>query len=247
MKRKPMLIAHRGLSATYPENTLVAFDRALDLDVDAMEFDVHMTSDGELVVTHDDTVDRCSNGTGAVRNFTFAELRKLDFGAWKAPEFAGTRIPTLCEVLDLVDRKRPELYLCVELKEDDCECARKVIAELDRRGRLGNCSIISFLPQMLYFVKGLNEKAFLHGFIDEPELDKPEKREYLNLVDRIGVSIGNVSAKFSRRLHELGIEVDSWAADTPEQLQKMIDAGVDTFTSNAPDRVLARFRQEFHR
>ena len=247
MEQKPMLIAHRGLSATYPENTLIAFERALDLDVDAMEFDVHMTVDGEVVVTHDDTVDRCSDGTGAVRDYTFAELRKLDFGAWKGAEFAGTRIPTLREVLDLVERKRPELYLCVELKEDDCECARKVIAELERRNRLGNCSIISFKPQMLYFVKGLNEKAFLHGFIDESELDEPEKREYLKLIDRVGISIGCISAEFSRKLHALGIAVDSWSADTPEQLQKMIDAGVDTFTSNAPDRVLDRFRQVFGR
>ncbi|MBS1368467.1 MAG: hypothetical protein HPZ91_00800 [Lentisphaeria bacterium] len=242
MKSKPMLIAHRGLSATYPENTLIAFDRALELDIDAMEFDVHMTVDGELVVTHDDTVDRCSNGTGPVRDFTFAELRKLDFGAWKGPEFAGTRIPTLNEVLDLVERKRPELYLCVELKEDDCECARKVIEELDRRGRLGNCSIISFKSNMLFYVKGLSEKAFLHGFIGESELDAPEKREYLKIVRRVGIWREKVSAEFSRKLHALGIEVDSWAADNEEELQRMLDGDVDTVTSNAPDRIIHRFR-----
>ena len=184
MKRKKMLIAHRGLSATYPENTLPAFEQALRLDVDAIEFDVHMSRDGELVITHDDRIDRCSNGTGRVRDLTFEELRRLDFGNWKAPEFAGTRIPTLTEVLDLVEERRPGLYLCVELKEDDCVCARKVIRELERRNRLGNCSIISFQPGMLYFARGMNENVFPHGFIHESELGLPEKEGYLKLACR---------------------------------------------------------------
>lgn len=238
MKRKKMLIAHRGLSATYPENTLPAFEQALRLDVDAIEFDVHMSRDGELVITHDDRIDRCSNGTGRVRDLTFEELRRLDFGNWKAPEFAGTRIPTLTEVLDLVEERRPGLYLCVELKEDDCVCARKVIRELERRNRLGNCSIISFQPGMLYFARGMNENVFPHGFIHESELGLPEKEGYLKLVRRVGVSRGELSGAFSAKLHALGIEVDSWAADNEEELRRMLDCDVDTITSNAPDRII---------
>lgn len=238
MKQKKMLIAHRGLSATYPENTLLAFDHALDLDIDAIEFDVHMTKDGELVITHDDRIDRCSNGTGWVRDLTFEELRRLDFGSWKAPEFAGTRIPTFTELLDLVEQKRPGLYLCVELKEDDCECAKKVIRELERRNYIGNCSIISFKPGMLYYAKGLNENVFPHGFIFESELNMPDKQEYLKLVRRVGIYVKEVSKSFSAKLHARGIEIDSWAADNEEDLKLMLDSDVDTITSNAPDKII---------
>jgi len=148
MKQKKMLIAHRGLSATYPENTLPAFEQALKLNIDAIEFDVRMTRDGVPVLSHDERIDRCGSGkTGLIRDFTFEELRKLDFGAWKSPEFAGTRIPTLFELLDLVDSRRPDLFLCVELKEDDCRCARLVIEELKRR--IGSTTVPSsaFAPK----------------------------------------------------------------------------------------------------
>lgn len=246
MKQKRMLIAHRGLSATYPENTLPAFEQALRLDIDAIEFDVHLSRDGEPVVTHDDRVDRCSNGTGRVRDLTFEELRRLDFGSWKAPEFSGTRIPTLTEVLDLVEEKRPELYLCVELKEDDCLCARKVIRELERRNRIENCSIISFHPGMLYFAKGMNDAVFPHGFLHEPELDLPEKEGYRRLVRGVGVPRQELSRAFSAKLHALGIRIDSWAADNEEELRQMLDCDVDTITSNAPDRIIPLLKRQLN-
>ncbi len=239
MKQKKMLIAHRGLSATYPENTLPAFEQALKLNIDAIEFDVRMTRDGVPVLSHDERIDRCGSGeTGLIRDFTFEELRKLDFGAWKSPEFAGTRIPTLFELLDLVDSRRPDLFLCVELKEDDCRCARMVIEELGRRNRLGNCSIISFCPGMLYYVHGMDESVLLHGFVSESDLDLPEKKEYLRIVRRVGIWRKNLSKKFSARIHSLGIEIDSWAADNEEELRTMLDCDVDTVTSNAPDRII---------
>jgi len=239
MEQKKMLIAHRGLSATYPENTLPAFEQALKLNVDAIEFDVRMTRDGVPVLSHDDKIDRCGGGrTGVIRDYTFEELRKLDFGRWKSPEFAGTQIPTLYELLDLVDARRPELFLCVELKEDDCRCARLVIDELRCRNRLGNCSIISFCPEMLYHVHGLDESVLLHGFIDEAALESPEKREYLKIIRRVGVWRELLSKEFSAKLHARGIEIDSWAADNEEELRHMLDCDVDTITSNAPDRII---------
>ena len=239
MKQKKMLIAHRGLSATYPENTLPAFEQALKLNIDAIEFDVRMTRDGVPVLSHDERIDRCGDGkTGRIGDFTFEELRKLDFGRWKSPEFAGTRIPTLFELLDLVDSRRPDLFLCVELKENDCCCARMVIEELGRRNRLGNCSIISFCPEILYYVHGMDGSVLLHGFIDEADLDLPGKREYLNIIRRVGIWRELLSKTYCAKLHALGIEVDSWAADNAEQLRAMLDCDVDTITSNAPDRII---------
>ena len=100
MRNRPLLIAHRGGAAEAPENTLGAFRRALDLGIRWFELDVQMTKDGALVVIHDETVDRTTNGTGPVSSFTFEEIRKLDAGSRFSPDFAGEKIPTLREVLD---------------------------------------------------------------------------------------------------------------------------------------------------
>jgi glycerophosphoryl diester phosphodiesterase len=93
-------IAHRGASGYAPENTRAAFDRALALGSDAVETDVQLTADGELVIFHDGTVERTSDGRGPLADYTLAELRRLDLGGWFAPEFAGQRVLTVAEMLD---------------------------------------------------------------------------------------------------------------------------------------------------
>jgi glycerophosphoryl diester phosphodiesterase len=100
-----MLIAHRGFSGRYPENTLRAFREAMKLPVDGIELDIRRTRDGVLVVIHDETVDRTTFGSGRVSELTWDELRQLDAGAWKGEEFAGERIPRLDEVLELVNKR----------------------------------------------------------------------------------------------------------------------------------------------
>ena len=95
------IFAHRGVSKHYPENTGVAFYAASKLPIAGIELDVHVTADGELVVIHDETIDRTSNGTGYVKNYTLQQLRAYDYGSWFSEEFAGGNIPTLGEVLEL--------------------------------------------------------------------------------------------------------------------------------------------------
>lgn len=108
--------AHRGWSSHYPENTISAFRKALELDVDQLETDLHMTSDGELVLMHDHKLDRTTNGTGLVHDHTLEELKKLDAGAWKGEQFKGLQIPTFIEFMELV-KDHPTLTLNVELKD----------------------------------------------------------------------------------------------------------------------------------
>jgi glycerophosphoryl diester phosphodiesterase len=124
-------IAHRGASDKYPENTLLAVEQALTQKADAVECDVHLTADGEVVVIHNSTVDRTTDGHGEVGALTLEELRKLDAGSWKHSRFAGQRIPTLCEVVELV-RGRAQLF--VELKGSSPELAHCVVEELRRCG-----------------------------------------------------------------------------------------------------------------
>ena len=108
--------AHRGWCEKYPENTMLAFRKALEVGVDQIETDVRITADGELVCIHDDSVDRTTNGSGKVSGFTLAELRGLDAGIRKGEEFAGERIPTFIEFMELV-KDHPKITLDIELKE----------------------------------------------------------------------------------------------------------------------------------
>lgn len=242
MKKEPFIVAHRGLSASFPENTLPAFEEALKLPVDAIEFDLHPTKDGQIVITHDDTLERNSNGSGPVREKTLSELKQLDFGAWKSPRFAGTRIPEFSELLDLVERMRPDLFLCVELKENDPVCAEMALNELKRRKRLHNCSIISFHPDMLFLADRFESGLELHGFIPEnipPQnpmwMPEERKQDYYRILRRIGMPYPQATPETVKHFHDMGIRVDVWAPDTPETFRQALNAGVDFITTNAAD------------
>ena len=111
-----MVIAHRGASSYAPENTLAAFDLALAMGARHLELDVHLSSDGHVVVIHDDTVDRTTNGSGTVTGHTLAALQELDAGSWFGAAFAGARIPTLDEVLA---RYQGRVHVHTEIKGHD--------------------------------------------------------------------------------------------------------------------------------
>jgi glycerophosphoryl diester phosphodiesterase len=110
------IYAHRGASGTHPENTLAAFEEAARLAIYGVELDVHLSKDGELVVIHDETIDRTSNGEGYVKDLTLEQLRAYDYGSWFNEEFAGAKIPTLEEVL-VVFQHTPH-HVNIELKSD---------------------------------------------------------------------------------------------------------------------------------
>lgn len=116
-----IICAHRGLDDKFPENTLTAFEQALTRGM-GIEFDLNMTSDGELVVIHDDSVDRTTDGSGRVAQMTLAELKELDAGSWKGPQFAGLRIPTFGEALEVIAANAsadPAIALDVKTIEPD--------------------------------------------------------------------------------------------------------------------------------
>lgn len=115
-KQNIYVAAHRGWSEKYPENTMLAFQKAVEVGVDQIETDVRVSLDGELVLIHDATVDRTTNGTGKVCQKTLAELRALDAGAYMGEEFRGMQIPTLREFMEFI-KDHPTMTLDIELKE----------------------------------------------------------------------------------------------------------------------------------
>ena len=112
------IFAHRGSKGTHPENTLTSFKEAVRVGSDGIELDVHLTKDGHLVVIHDETVDRTTNGTGEIRNLTLAEIKAMDAGSWFHNKYAGEKIPTLEEVLLLLTELGFNGQLNIELKTD---------------------------------------------------------------------------------------------------------------------------------
>jgi len=124
MEGRPLVVGHRGWLQKYPENTLASFRAALDLGVDALEFDLHLSRDGHVVVNHDATLERTTDGAGRVQDMTLAELKALDAGCRFAPAFAGQRIPTLEEVLELAP---PSVLLYAEVKDCRPEMVEKLL------------------------------------------------------------------------------------------------------------------------
>lgn len=118
---QPLIVAHRGVLHHAPENTLANFRACLELRL-GFEFDVERTKDGDLVCIHDDTVDRTTNGTGAVSEMTLEQIRQLDAGSWFDPQFAGEQVPTIDEVLQLIAEYRHlNILVAVDLKAEDVE------------------------------------------------------------------------------------------------------------------------------
>jgi len=159
-----LVIAHRGASGRAPENTLASFQAALDIGVDGIELDVHLSRDGQLVVIHDANLKRTTNGQGLVHEHTLAELKTLDAGGWHSPAFAGEKIPTFEEVLDLVGRRVP---LQVEIKGATAGVTEATIAALDRRGLLDTVMMTSFqlnlLPRVRELVPSVEIGALVWG------------------------------------------------------------------------------------
>ena len=235
---KPLIIAHRGWSGRYPENTIISFEKALELPVDGIEFDLRMTSDRKIVISHNFNVDLRSNGTGFIADKTLAELKKLDFGIKKGEEFAGTRIPEFGELLDLVEAKRPDIWLAVEIKDDDWDLAKRVFKELEHRGFDSHCSIISFKPNVLRAAKEYAPHIPRHGFSVLNLTADAGKDDYLNLINRVGINVKQLTIKMVEFYHERGITVDTWAPGNTAEYLIARACKVDYLTTNDPDIIL---------
>lgn len=236
MQQHPYVIGHRGVKAACPENTLVSFRKALELKVDAIEFDVRITRDRQLVISHDDAVDRCSNGTGRIADLTLAELRRLDFGVKTGPEFAGTRIPTLEETLDLIG---PETPILLELKDDDDDCTRAVAAELRARNQIATVLVVSFLPRQLNLMHRLIPGVRLQGF--PARYLAPGAGEY-DHIDKTCIWLKELTATEIADWHRRGIAVDTCAVDSVADLERALEFDCDSFTTNAAHVIIPELK-----
>ncbi len=231
--REFMDIAHRGASAYAPENTFAAFDRALELGASHVEFDLHFSKDGHIVIIHDETLERTTNGTGLVAETTLAELRSLDAGSWFSPEFAGEPIPTFGGMLE---RYKGRFHFHVEIKADVRGLSRRAVDLVRGYGVAGSATITSFqsasLEELTDYAPEL-PTGWLVVDVDDSTIDRA-KRLGLNL---ICPHSSKLTPELVDRLHRDGLEVRAWGAADEILMRRAVDAGVDGLTVNFPDKL----------
>ncbi|MFF9812877.1 glycerophosphodiester phosphodiesterase [Streptomyces sp. NPDC014006] len=250
----PVVIAHRGASAYAPENTLPAIDKAAALGLRWVENDVQRTKDGKLVVIHDDSLKRTTNveelypdrAPWKVKDFTAAEIARLDAGSWFGPEFSGTRVPTLAQYMRrvehnherlLLELKNPELYPGIERQ------TLKILANegwLDAPHLTDRLIIQSFSADSVRTVHEL-KPAVKTGFLGTPNVaDLPG---YAGFVDEINPTFSSLSTTYVDAVHALlgahgkPLEVSTWTVDDADSARKAAGYGVDGVISNKPDVV----------
>lgn len=157
MSSRPLIIAHRGASSEAPENTLAAFELAISQGSDAIELDIHLSADGEIIVCHDATINRTTSGTGFVREMTASELKRVDAGSWFSEKYAGERLPLLEEVFDLVPK---DMMVNVEIKNSyQGEIEPKLMALLSEKNRMDSVIVSSFHHKSLLRLKQLEPEV----------------------------------------------------------------------------------------
>ena len=257
---RPLTIAHRGGVHLWPENTIYAFQNALDIGSDVLEMDLYITSDGIPVVIHDDTLDRTTNGSGLVSDFTLTQLQGLDAGYRFTPlnqpnQFPyrgqGIRIPTLEEVF----RQFPNTPMIIEIKKDDPVLIRRTGELVQQFNREHLTKVGSFSSRILDDFRnqfpgietgaGTNEvtlfyvlhRLFLSGYVipRATGFQVPEFQGPLHVANR----------RFIADAQRKGLRVDAWTINDESTMIRLLDAGIDGLITDRPDLAVRLIRQRF--
>lgn len=235
-----LVVGHRGMRACYPENTMLSFQKALELGVDMIEMDVHLSSDGIPVVIHDSRLERTTNGTGFVGSKTFKELAQLDAGVRFNGVFPGCRIPSLEEFLAWA-AQNPKLSLNVEIKDMTAECVDKTIGQLRSFQLLERTVLASFDAAVLryaYQKYGVLTQGFPESYMLNFDAHTYE------IMYGAGVEMRDLTPEFCMEIRSLGVDPWGFCADTDEQVYQAIRAGVSMITGNNPEPALRILRQQ---
>ena len=222
-------IGHRGACGYEPENTLLSFKKALKLNVDMIELDVYLCKTGELVVIHDDKVDRTTNGKGYITEKSFEELRQLDAGK-------GEKIPTLQEVLDLTNKKAKEN---IELKgEGTAKPVSKVIEKYvkEKGWSYDDFLVSSFNHYELLKFSKLNPNIKIGVLIKGTPIGFAEFAEKVNAYS-VHLSLEFINKEFVEDAHKRGMKVFVWTVNDTDEMQRMKELGIDGIFSKFPDRI----------
>lgn len=242
---KCLVITHRGANRYAPQNTIPAFERAVEIGTDGFETDVHITKDGHVVLCHNYTIDETSDGKGLISQMTLDELKSYDFGSYFSKSFTGTKIPTLDEFLTFVKDTGIKV-LNIEIKspkENETAIVRETIRLAKEHGLFEELLISSFDPKLLIEAKQIDPKC------KTGLLYAPNHANFYSIVWRIvpyAKSIGcdaihppfvATTDSLVKRAHRAGLMVNPWTVDNDRIIQRLIGFGVDGIITNFPDVV----------
>lgn len=236
-RTKPLIIAHRGSSTHAPENTLAAFVLAADQDADAIELDVTLSRDGQIVVIHDDTLDRTTNGHGRVDQLPYAEVAQCDAGRKFNPKFAGERVPLLSHVFEAVGQR---LLINIELKSTTVRSTgleAKVIDLIRQHGLIERVIISSFNPLALITVKRA-EPRLACGLLYSPDepiyLSRAWLAPLIPHLDARHPQASTVTPEVVKQVHARGQKINVWTVLEPREVKTLTALGVDGLIGNDP-------------
>jgi glycerophosphoryl diester phosphodiesterase len=234
-------VAHRGAAGYAPENTIAGFDLAVDMKADYIEIDVQRSIDGELVVIHDTTVDRTTDGTGKVGDLTLQQLHQLDAGSWKEESFAGETIPAFEEILDryqgkvgiLIELKAPELYPGIE--EQVAEALKERNLDQPQNEKI---IIQSFNFQSMKKTDQLLPKVPVGVLTSNRTHTTAEAlKEFSTYAEWFNPSYGIVTEEVVDQVHAQGMQIGSWTVRSQEAADFLFDMNVDAIITDYPDYV----------
>ena len=242
-----VVVAHRGFSGVAPENTMVAFKKAVEVGSDMIEFDVRLSKDGEVVVMHDEYVERTTNGKGKVIDLTLDDLKKLDAGSKFHSTFYGEKVPILREVLQLA---YGQVKVNIELKEGDygrwtiLDLAERALKEVEMIGMVDQVMFSSFDPVA---IEGIMKKsrtipvAYIYNRPWSLPRQVTEGRPFPILNCRKSVlTTENISMA-----NQEDIRVGVYTLNTEEEMERFIDLKVDAIITNQPDRLISILKKRY--
>ncbi|MEB1809283.1 MAG: glycerophosphodiester phosphodiesterase [Bacillaceae bacterium] len=250
-EQKIVNVAHRGASGHAPEHTMLAYELGLKMKADYIEIDLQMTKDGTLIAMHDTTVNRTTNGTGAVKDLTIEEIKSLDAGSWfntrnpeKAKEeYVGLEVPSLEEIFQrfgrstnyYIETKSPALYPGMEEKLLELMDAYKLTGV---NGRSSKVIIQSFHPDSLLMINEMNPNIPLVQLISTPLLGEAAEVQ-LDSIKQYAIGVGpnlnRINQDYVERVRKNGLHIHPYTVNTEENMRKALDWGVTGIFTDYPD------------
>ena len=238
-----VITGHRGAAGLAPENTLPSIQKAIDLNVERIEIDVQQTKDSVVIVMHDTTVNRTTNGEGTIRNMTLDEIQALDAGSWYSAEYMNTKVPTLEEVIKAV---KGNSVLVIEIKQGTPYypgIENRVAALINKHDIKKSCIVHSFYDDVLFRMNKIDPDIVLHKLFianspffyydgDGFQFDDFEKYDF---VEEFSIMHQFASKRFIRKAHEMGKKVNVWTVKNKKKGEKYISLNVDGLITDNPD------------
>jgi glycerophosphoryl diester phosphodiesterase len=258
-KRRALVMAHRGGAGLWPENTMYAFSRAVEMGVDVLEVDMHSTSDGELVIIHDDTLERTTNGTGRVNSLSLAQLKALDAGyRWSSDggktfpyRGQGVTVPTLKEVFTTF----PKMRFNIDIKQGQPSLISSFCRMIRESGMTSKVMVASFKPEALEEFRrdcsdvatsasAADVLAFLALKIEPPGTASSTPLPQALQVPEYARGQRVLTREFINAAHQRHIEVHAWTINDEAAMLRLLELGVDGIITDYPDRLIALLERE---